>query len=617
MIQLPFITKILSGFRTKSYLLFGFMLVTTSIAYAQEPTQRPFITTWKTDNEGGSNNSSIQIKAARLDFNYEVDWNNDGTYDQSGITGDVTHDFGTSGTYTIRIRGNFGGISFSGGPNDSKKLLDVSQWGDIEWVSMSFAFSGCSNLQISATDKPDLSAVTDMRNMFANCTLLNGPANIGSWDTGNVTTMESTFRDTQHFDQSIETWNTSKVTSMSAMFLNATAFNQPINRWDTGALTNTGGMFLGATAFNQPLADWNTENVTDMSGMFFNASSFNQPIGRWNTGKVAVMSLMFANIDMTGSGLNLGKYAFNQPIGDWNTENVLSFENMFMNATDFNQPIGNWDTGKVVSMQNMFQGATAFNQPIGSWTLKESVKLTDMLYNSGLSCYNYSTTLIDWSSNNSTPDDLSLGATGLKFGTNAIDARASLVTDKGWIITGDAASGQDCSAPLPVTWISFTGRQQSEAILLSWQTATEANNAGFEIERSIDGKTFERIGFVDGNNDSQVLKSYQFTDHHPFSINYYRLKQIDRTADKSDYSRIISVKGAKASFSVYPNPAQSQLYVKNIRDNTEVVILDIRGKLRLTKTVSTATTPIDIASLPSGIFLVTIGQETQKLIIER
>lgn len=614
--QLLFITKSLFGSCAKSFLLFGLILETSGILYAQEPPQRPFITTWKTDNEGGSNSSSIEIKTPRSDFNYEVDWNNDGSYDQSGITGNVTHDFGTPGTYTIRIRGVFRGINFSGGPNDSKKLLDISQWGDIAWVSMSYAFNGCSNLQISATDLPDLSEVTTLNNMFAGCTALNAPSNIGSWNTENVTSMEGAFRDTQYFDQPIGSWNTSKVTNMTAMFLGATAFNQPIGNWDTQAVTSTSGMFLGATAFNQPLADWITTNVTDMSGMFMNASSFNQPIGNWDTGKVAVMYLMFANIDMTSSGQPLGKYAFNQPIGNWNTENVLSLEQMFINATEFNQPVGNWDTKKVVNMRNMFRGATAFNQPIGSWTLKASVELTDMFSNSGLSCYNYSSTLIDWSANTSIPNNLSLGATGLQFGTNAVDARASLITDKGWTITGDVASGQDCSAALPVTWISFSGKQQTDAILLTWQTAAETNNLGFEIERSSDGKTFERIGFVDGNGDSRVSKSYHFTDSHPFSINYYRLKQIDRTDGKSDYSRIISVKGPKASFSVYPNPAQSQLYFKNIKENTEVTILDRTGKTRLKKTVRTAT-PIDIGSLPSGIFLVTIGEETQKLVIER
>ncbi|MBK8194340.1 MAG: BspA family leucine-rich repeat surface protein [Lewinellaceae bacterium] len=66
-----------------------------------------FITTWKTDNPGASNSTSITIPTTGAGYNYEVDWNNDGIYEQSGLTGNVTHNFGVAGTYTIRIRGNF------------------------------------------------------------------------------------------------------------------------------------------------------------------------------------------------------------------------------------------------------------------------------------------------------------------------------------------------------------------------------------------------------------------------------------------------------------------------------------------------------------------------------
>jgi len=46
----------------------------------------PFITTWKTDNEGTSCNSCITIPTTGAGYNYEVDWDNDGIYEESGIT---------------------------------------------------------------------------------------------------------------------------------------------------------------------------------------------------------------------------------------------------------------------------------------------------------------------------------------------------------------------------------------------------------------------------------------------------------------------------------------------------------------------------------------------------
>ncbi len=63
-----------------------------------------FVTTWKTDNAGISNSTSITIPTTGTGYNYDVDWNNDGTFDEFGITGSATHDFGVAGTYTIRIQ---------------------------------------------------------------------------------------------------------------------------------------------------------------------------------------------------------------------------------------------------------------------------------------------------------------------------------------------------------------------------------------------------------------------------------------------------------------------------------------------------------------------------------
>ncbi len=157
-------------------ILFALLLCLPWAASAQSDA---FITTWITNLSGSSNSRSITIPTTGSGYNYEVDWNNDGTYDQSGLTGDVTHDFGTAGTYTIRIRGSFPCIYFNK-DGDCRKLIDIKQWGTIAWTSMASAFYGCINLNISATDVPNLSGVKDLSYMFASCAKLNGPSNIGT-----------------------------------------------------------------------------------------------------------------------------------------------------------------------------------------------------------------------------------------------------------------------------------------------------------------------------------------------------------------------------------------------------------------------------------------------------
>ena len=126
-----------------------------------------FITTWQTDNPGTSSNTSITIPTTGIGYNYDVDWDNDGIFDEIGLTGSVTHDFGATGTYSITIRGDFPRIYFNNG-GDKQKILAVEQWGNNIWTSMDRAFRGCSNLVNNATDSPDLSLVTSTAYMFGN-----------------------------------------------------------------------------------------------------------------------------------------------------------------------------------------------------------------------------------------------------------------------------------------------------------------------------------------------------------------------------------------------------------------------------------------------------------------
>lgn len=277
-----------------------------------------FVTTWKTDNPGVSNDTSITIPTFSGEtYNYSVDWNNDGTLDETGLTGDVTHDFGVAGTYTIRITGTFPRIFFNGG-GDAPKLISVDQWGTNAWTSMESAFAGCSNLAISASDTPNLSGVTSMSGMFS------GAANI---------------------NQSLNDWDVSHVTDMSSLFEGASSFNQSLNSWDVSHVTDMGSMFSGASNFNGAISSWNTSSVVSMNKMFHDATVFNGDITNWNTVNVTNMASMFE-----------GATVFNQNIGNWNTASLKKFYTMFYDAIVFNQNIGNWNITGVTDFSEVFNG---------------------------------------------------------------------------------------------------------------------------------------------------------------------------------------------------------------------------------------------------------------------
>jgi len=99
---------------------------------------------------------------------------------------------------------------------------------------------------------------------------------------------------------------------------------------------------------------------------------------------------------------------------------------------------------------------------------------------------------------------------------------------------------------LPVELTSFTASILNNSVTLNWQTATEVNNYGFEVERcemsNVKSETWEKVGFVEGHGNSNSPKDYSYTDNllNPsFNLNY-RLKQID-TDGKFNCSEVIEI----------------------------------------------------------------------------
>ncbi|GAB4094029.1 hypothetical protein GCM10028786_29560 [Flaviaesturariibacter terrae] len=92
-------------------------------------------------------------------------------------------------------------------------------------------------------------------------------------------------------------------------------------------------------------------------------------------------------------------------------------------------------------------------------------------------------------------------------------------------------AASSAASPLPIRLLSFSGRKQGNATVLSWITGSESANAGFELQRSVDGVRFTTVAFVHskapGGNSSGQL-SYSFTDNGSSSMRlYYRLNQVD------------------------------------------------------------------------------------------
>ena len=178
------------------------------------------------------------------------------------------------------------------------------------------------------------------------------------------------------------------------------------------------------------------------------------------------------------------------------------------------------------------------------------------------------------------------------------------------------------SATLPVELTYFKGKSNVEGNLMTWQTASENNNEGFEIQRSIDGKSWETLDFVFGNGTTIEVSNYEFIDNQPFvGTNYYRLKQIDFDG-AFEYSNIINLTTEQSdsyrenhpTISIFPNPVQNELNI--IGGQGQATIYNMLGQPVKQFTVSDENSFINVADLPKGQYVLHIqSQEIEETIV--
>lgn len=140
-------------------------------------------------------------------------------------------------------------------------------------------------------------------------------------------------------------------------------------------------------------------------------------------------------------------------------------------------------------------------------------------------------------------------------------------------------------SPLPVELTSFSAVAQNKQVTLNWSTATELNNNGFEIQRSVGNSEFVTVGFVKGAGTTTIQQDYSFSDRNLSDGNYsYRLKQIDFSGI-FEYSDVIEVEVVNLdNYSLiqnYPNPFNPSTkigYILSDRTNVKIVIMNSLGE---------------------------------------
>ena len=267
------------------------------------------VTKWNVISDG----DSIEIKhsnAFSASINYDIDWGDGNT--ETGITSAVkTHTYATAGLYIVQITGSFVAPNFGSSAASNRDLLmEMMQWGTIQYKYMYRAFHECGNMIYTATDAPDLSTVSAtqsglLREMFVNCDSITAldltnwtlpydnaqkqymtyrtfyglsnceSLNVSGWDLRDANLSYDIFRlvgtsTTNGCDFQVDNINFSRNSNLTSMFHSSFVNSISVSNWQLSSTASVSlGNFFQNTKFNTltdvDLSSWtNTSAITNL-----------------------------------------------------------------------------------------------------------------------------------------------------------------------------------------------------------------------------------------------------------------------------------------------------------------------------------------------------------------
>ncbi|WAC13506.1 glycoside hydrolase family 44 protein [Dyadobacter pollutisoli] len=313
-------------------------------------------------------------------------------------------------------------------------------------------------------------------------------------------------------------------------------------------------------------------------------------------------------------GSHLGTFAnngvelfspWNWSIGMWETLHLFS-----RNAKEFSISSTSSDENMVSAYSSVNPSADSLTVMLINRDMNASRTVTINLNNFNAANGNYKTlqlaslptteTFVSHTQNASQESTVAVNSNSLTITVPALSTTAILLANE---------------TTLPVNLISFSGRASSEGNVLLWSTAEEVNNEGFEVQRSLNGVMFEKIGFVAGKGTMSAQVDYQFIDGQPLGDAYYRLKQMDFDR-KYTFSKTINVKnksGIKAI--VYPNPVRGVLNFDLPPAKRHLIVRNTAGLIIEDQADFSAST-YETSHLPKGYYLISLGLHTFKVLVD-
>lgn len=321
--------------------------------------------------------------------------------------------------------------------------------------------------------------------------------------------------------------------------------------------------------------------------------------------------------DTKGINATLGNlYVENAPV----VNNITAAD---ITAADYDQQGSAVGLGEdyigTTSEKNPLSGSDAEDGNITQFTIVSIGDNTVLYYqgtqlSAGSTISNYDPAgLVIYSSKNSSTDPSFTYTTTDAAGVKATPATYSLPSPK--------------SLPVTILPGSFKAAQSGSNVALTWATATEISNAGFQLQHSADNKNWSNLSFVNSkaaNGNSNQTLSYSYTDVTPDNgANYYRLIQTDLNGNTSNSGVVsINVSGIRATLAIYPNPVTrgTLVNISGLAAGANVAVYNVSGQLVQSFTATAASQQIVTGGLVSGTYFVKVvsgaGNSTATFIVK-
>lgn len=194
--------------------------------------------------------------------------------------------------------------------------------------------------------------------------------------------------------------------------------------------------------------------------------------------------------------------------------------------------------------------------------------------------------------------------------------------------TGASPSGfsSNMAEALPVVFTSFFATKQSNAVVLNWSTAQEKDNSHFEIEKSVDGRTWSSVAVVFGNGTTTQAHNYSYTDKSSNgAIAYYRIRQVDVDGN-SVYTSVKTIRSeeVKKEANIYAASKNTiNIDLNNAaKKDMQVTVLNMNGQVIARQVYNSASyrVSMQIPSVSNGMYVVVVNDnngwnETKKIVL--